>query len=357
MNIVRKRVITLLLGIIFLAIALVLNTFNLFRAILALLSIILIVYSMQLERTNKKLFITLFTIVLTFFVIGIDYLNVCIFKKTPIITTSIITNNHGSVYNSIGYRVWKCNDNDVKVDPLYKIGYYCEVDYMSAESINNVLPTIVSNFDHYKNNYVKIIGRVNSVDSDSMFSMRTYKEIDNVINYSDEYLLEVNFNYATSKISELHENDIVTVTGRVENKYGNKVTLVDAKFKDEITSQGDVYFNAESNIYCEYDKELWFQTEDNLYYRSCINDVNITINNRQYNLLNAISTGVITLQQIENESLGYESQNKDNSIMYKYKDFNILVCDPSNSRDVIVGRTTMSFTDGYCNNVEENRGV
>ena len=357
MSIIEKRIVSLVFGTLFLVVALILNKFNLLRAILALLSILLITYSMQLERDGKSIFVPLYAIVITFFVIGIDYLNVSMFKNTPIITISIVSNNNGVVYNAIGYRVWKCNNDDVKVDPLYKIGYYCEVDNMSAESINNALPTIMSNFEHYKDNYVKIFGRVSKVEDDTKFIMETYKEIDNTVKYNNEYKLLVNFNYGNSKVTSLKENDIVTVIGKIESKFGNEITMVDSRFKDEVTSQGDVSFDAESNIYCEYDKELWFQTENNIFYKSCINDVNITVDNKQYNLLNAISTSVITLEQIENESLGYETQTKDESVMYKFKDFNILVCDNNYSRDVIVGRTSMSFTDGYCNNIEENRGV
>ena len=199
MNIAKKRIISLVLGVLFLAIALLLNNFNLLRAILAFLSIVLITYSMQLERNSKKIFIPLYVIVLTFFTIGVDYLNSSLFKKTPIITTSIISNAHGTVYNAIGYRVWKCDNDQVKVDPLYKIGYYCEVDYMSAESINNALPTIASNFDHYKDNYIKIIGRVTQVDNETMFTMETYKELNNEIRYNHEFKLLVNFNIGSRK--------------------------------------------------------------------------------------------------------------------------------------------------------------
>ena len=357
MSIVKKRIISLLLGILFLVISLALNNFNLLRVILCISSIIVLTYCMQLERNNKVIFISLFVIIMTFFTIGVDYLCACILKKTPILTLSIVSNENGSVYNAIGYRVWKCKDDSIKVDPLYRIGYYCDATYMSSESINNVLPSIINNFDHYKDNYVKIIGRVSKVVDNSSFYMETYSENTDTIFYNHEYKLHVNFNYADSKISELKENDIITVVGRVQNKDYNEVYLVDSKIKDEVTQQGDVSLDAESNIYCEYDKELWFQTDDNIYYKSCINNVNITINNRQYNLLNALSNNIITLDQIKNESYGYEKLSNDESIMYKYKDFNILVCNPSKSRDVIIGRTTMTLGDGYCKNIEENRGV
>ncbi|MBR1417064.1 MAG: hypothetical protein IJ572_04530 [Bacilli bacterium] len=357
MNIVNKRFISLIIGIILLVIALFMNSFNLLRAILCLLSIILLTYSNQLERTNKRLFSILFVIIFSLFVISLDYLFVAYFKKTPILTYNIVSSEYGTVYNAIGYRVWKCSDKSFKVDPLYKLGYYCEKESMSSENINNVLSTIINNFDQYKGSYVKIIGRVSNVIDNTKFYMQSYKEEDNMIKFDETNKLYVEFNYANNSVLNLETNAIVTVVGKIDRKVGNDIFMIDSTFNKETTSSGDVTFGAESNIYCEYDKELWFQTSDNIYYKSCIDDVNITIGSNQYNLQNAMRNNLITLQEIEDESLGYQKQSKDDSTMYNFKDFKILVCDPKYSTDVIVGKTTMEFSDGYCNVYNDDRGV
>lgn len=357
MNVVTKRFVSLSIGIILLLIALVLNNLGLLRAMLAILSIIILTYSFQLERNNKKVFIPLFIILFTFFVIALDFLVVSAFKKTPIMSYSIVSTSSGTVYNALGYRVWSCKDKTFKVDPLYKLGYYCEKESMTAESINNVLTTIVNNFEDYQDNYVKIVGRVTKVIDDKSFYMEMYKENDNLVSFDTTYRLYVEFNYSDSSILSLNDTKLVTVIGKISKKDGNYVYMIDSSYTSEITHQGDVSFDAESNIYCEYDKELWFQTSDNIFYKSCIDDVNISINNAKYNLQYVLKNNFLTLEQIKNEALGFESQSKDNSIMYNFKDFKILVCDPNSSKDVIVGRLTMDFSDGYCNNIESNRGV
>lgn len=337
------------IGITLLLIALLLNNFGLLRAILCILSIIVLTYSNQIERPNKKVFIPFFVIIFTLFVIALDYLVVRAFKKPPIMAYSIVSSSHGTVYNAIGYRVWSCKDKSFKVDPLYKLGYYCEKEAMNAENINNVLSTVINSFDDYKDSYVKIIGRVSSIIDDNSFYMQMFKEEDNIIKFDDTMRLVVEFDYNNKDVSSLSTNTIVTVLGKIDRKENNSIYMIDSSFTKESVSSGDVIFGAETNIYCEYGKELWFQTSDNIYYKSCIDDVNLRINDNVYNLQNAIQNNLITLEEIKDDASGYQTQSKDGTRIYKFKDFNMMVCDPNVSRDIIIGRIEMDFSDGYCN--------
>ena len=357
MNIVKKRFISMAIGVAILVAALLMNKFNLLRALMCIISIIILTYSNQLERQNKKVFIPLFVIIFSLFVVALDYLCVTTMIKIPIITFSIVSDGSGTVYNALGYRVWTCKDKTFKVDPLYKLGFYCEKEALQSENINNVLSNIVADFDRYKDSYIKIIGRVKKVESDTMFYMESYKEINNQINFDSTNRLYVEFNYSNNTINSLEEGSIVTVVGKLDRKDGNYIYMIDSTFNKEQISSGNVLFGAEENIYCEYDKELWFQTNDYIFYKSCIEDVNITIGSNQYNLQNAIKNNLITLDEIKEESLGYQKQSKDNSTMYNYKDFKILICDESKSKDIIVGKTSMDFSDGYCTIDNSNRGV
>ena len=353
MNKVNKRFITLAIGIVLLTVALLMSKFGLLRAILCILSIIILTYSNQLERTNKKVFIPLFIIIFTLFVVALDYLVVGAFKKPPIFTYTIVSSNNGTVYNALGYRVWSCKDNTFKVDPLYKLGYYCDKESMSAENINNVLSTIVNNFNYYEGSYVKVIGRVSGKLNDNSFYMQMFKEEDNTIRFDDTMRLIVQFDYNNKDFASLSVNSIVTVLGKIERNENNNIYMIDSSFTKESVSSGDVIFGAETNIYCEYDKQLWFQTSDNLFYKSCIEDVNLKINDNVYNLQNAIQNNLITLEEIKDDATGYQTQSKDGSRIYKYKDFNMLVCDPTISRDIIIGRLEMDFSDGYCNTTKK----
>ena len=349
MNKVKKRFISMAIGIVLLLIALFMNKYGLLRTLLCILSIIILTYSNQIERTNKKVFIPIFIILFTLFVIALDYLAVRAFKKVPIFAYSIVSTSRGTVYNAVGYRVWTCTDNTFKVDPLYKLGYYCEKEAMNAENINNVLSTVVNNFSSYEGTYVKIIGRVSGITDDNSFYMQMFKEEDNVIKFDNTIKLNVEFDYKNKDISSLAVNSIVTVLGKIDRIENNNIFMIDSEFTKESASSGDVIFGAETNIYCEYDKQLWFQTSDSIFYKSCIEDVNLKINNNVYNLQNAIQNNLITLDEIKDEADGYQTQSKDGARIYKYKDFSMLVCDPNVSRDIIIGKVEMDFSDGYCN--------
>lgn len=349
MNKVQKRFISMAIGIVLLLIALLLNKFGLLRAILCIASIIILTYSNSIERTNKKMFIPCFFVVFFLFVIALDYLVVGAFKKVPILSYSIVSSESGTVYNAIGYRVWSCKDNSFKVDTLYRLGYYCDKNTVGAENINNVLSTIVDNYKDYEGSYVKIIGRVSGIVDDNSFYMQMYKEVNNAIKFDETTRLYVQFDYKNKDVSTLAKNSIVTVLGKIDRMENNDIYMVDSSFTKENVSSGDVIFGAETNVYCEYDKKLWFQTSDNIFYKSCIEDVNLEINDNVYNLQNAFQNNLITLEEIKEEATGYQTQSKDGSRIYKYKDFNMMVCDPNVSRDVIIGRVEMDFSDGYCN--------
>ena len=290
--------------------------------------------------------------------ISTDYLVVCVFKKVPIFAYNIVTNGDTTVYNALGYRVWKCSDTDtLKVDPLYKLGYYCSISNMKSEDINNLLPVLISDFAEYQDTYVKLTGKVTKVSDNHSIIMATYTEDDNGITYDDSTKINVNFNIPSKSISDLNANETITIAGKVDKlttEDGNNIIrLIDSSIVSSVEVDNSAYnFSVDDNIYCKYDKELWFETSDNIYYKSCINDLNITLNNNQYNLMNAIKNNNITLKDLESEASGYLTNSKDSSIIYTYDNFKLLICDSSNSKDVIIGRTSMSFSDGYCQNLE-----
>lgn len=362
---VTLRLITLFIGIILIIISLLLNDFGCLRFILCLLGIISLTISNSIERNNKKVFIPLFAILFTLFMISTDYLFVCMFKKVPIFSYSIVTNNNNKVYNAIGYRVWICNDATYtfKVDPLYKLGYYCATKDMESVDVNNILPILNNNFDAYKDSYIKITGRINKIISSSELTMQTYVKSDNAYDYADDITIDYTFNIPSSEVSKHNVNDEVTIAGKVDSKTGedNKVTIkiIDASFMTVNNTSEDTSYNFDvnENIYCQYDKELWFETDDHIYYKSCIDDLNLTILNNQYNLMYALKNHLITLNELKDEASGYLTNSKDNSVLYNYNNFKLLICDSSYSKDVIIGKTTMSFDDGYCKNLEDNESL
>jgi hypothetical protein len=352
-----KRFTSLIIGLIFIITSFALTNMDFLRAILCILGIVLLTCSNSIERKHKKLFIPLFAIIFTCLMISTDYLVVCTLKKTPIFAFNIVKNDDATVYNAFGYRVWKCSDDaTLKVDPLYKLGYYCSISDMNSEDINNILPMLTSSFNSYQDTYIKVSGKVTEIKDSQTIIMEAYTSSDNKINYNNSQRLIVSFNVPSNNVTRHKVNDDIVIAGKVNSiDTSNNITgikIIDSTFVDDDSNDNNYDFSVDDNIYCKYDKELWFETADKIYYKSCINDLNITLNNNQYNLMNAIKNNNITLKDLESEASGYLTNSKDSSIIYTYDNFKLLICDSSNSKDVIIGRTSMSFSDGYCQNLE-----
>ena len=358
MNSNNKRLLSLIVGLVLIIISFALTGMDCLRAILCIIGIILLTYSNSIERKHKKVFVPLFAIIFTCLMISTDYLVVCTLKKTPIFAFNIVKTEEATVYNAMGYRVWKCSGEDkLKVDPLYKLGYYCSISNMNSEDINNLLPILINSFDSYKDTYIKVSGKVVEIKDNQTLTLETYTNTDNKNNYDTTSKLIADFNFPNNSLGKYRVNDDIIIAGKVDSKNNsNNITsikLVDSTLLSDDENNTESYnFNVEDNIYCKYDKEMWFETADNIYYKSCINDLNISLNDKQYNLMNAIKNNTISLKDLESEASGYLTNSKDSSIIYNYNKFKLLVCDSKNSKDIIIGRTSMSFSDGYCQNTE-----
>src|SRR5574344_1265188 len=276
----KKRIITLILGLLCIFIALILNNYQIIRFLLYLLGLILLTISNAIERSNAKLFVPLFDIIFFFLLVATDYLCVSAFKKVPILAYNIVTNDESTVYNAIGYRVWVCKTGDklFKVDPLYKLGYYCSSSNMQEEDINNILPIINNSFNSYQDSYVKIVGKITKIVDEQTLNMSTYT-------------INVNFNIASKDIISHNKNDSIIIYGKIDSRTtdDNKVIIrmIDSSI---ITTNDDIQasdtsgynFKVENNNYCQYDKELWFQTTDKIIYKACLNDLSLTIFGSEY---------------------------------------------------------------------------
>ena len=353
MSQVSRRLISMFTGIFLIIVSFILKG-GIFRPILNFIGIILLTYSNACERSNKKLFLPLFGIIFFFFMVALDYLAVTTLKKEPIFAYSIVSTGNNKVYNAIGYRVWICDEKEkiFKVDPLYKLGYYCSTQDMTSESINNILPHI------FEDSYIKITGRLTKIVNTTEIYMNTYKEDSDTYLY-DDYILDVNFNVPSLEISKYNLNDDITIVGKVTSKTDNTIKIIDSNFVTigSYETSETYNFDVNTNIYCQYDKELWFETKDKVFYKSCINNISLNIADGNYKLEAALNNGVITYEDIKNAAEGFLTNSKDKSVIYIFNNFKVLECDPTSSRDVIIGRTEMTFEDGYCKSYTEGVGV
>ena len=82
-------------------------------------------------------------------------------------------------------RVWQCNEDDydnIIVDPFYEKGYMCNANDIETVDINTFLNSVVQNHSEYKNNYVKIKGKISKKSGINSIEMRPYTETENKVN-------------------------------------------------------------------------------------------------------------------------------------------------------------------------------
>ena len=204
---------------------------------------------------------------------------------------------------------------------------------------------------------MKINGKISNIIDDTKFYMQVFNL--DTSSFNDDIILEVNFNIPSSELNKYKVLDEVTIVGKIDSYKDNIVKMIDSNFLSNSTYEtSDTYsFDVNENIYCGYDKALWFQNSEQLYYRACLNSIDITIGEDKYDLSFAIKNGIISLQDLKDSASGYLSNSKDSANIYIYNNFKMLVCNNSSSSDVIFGKTSLSFEDGYCNVGNDEVGV
>ena len=61
-----------------------------------------------------------------------------------------------------------------------------------------------------------------------------------------------------------------------------------------------------------------------------------------------ISSNKISIDDIYNGSEETEKSETDESIIYRFEEYSVLVCDQELSKDIYIGKKNMKFTDVTC---------
>ena len=88
--------------------------------------------------------------------------------------------------------------------------------------------------------------------------------------------------------------------------------------------------------------------EKNNIYTYCIEDAVISYPENKYELPQALSSNKISIDDIYNGSEETEKSETDESIIYRFEEYSVLVCDQKLSQDIYIGKKNMKFTDVTC---------
>ena len=284
----------------------------------------------------------------------IDGVIVYTFSRIPVFTYNITKKGNTIVYNSLGMRVWQCNENDynnIKAKPFYEKGYMCNVNDIESIDINTFLNSVVQNHNVYKNNYVKIKGKISKKSGINSIEMKPYTTTENKVNgyveFSDNITLKVVFKEDVNIDSYdiYDEIEIIGIVKNMESSPSNHVIYIsDCILVSSINlDQYELLVTKEKK--CSKETSLIYSNIDYNVYRYCLSEIIVTYPDGQYELSSALSSSKLAIESLL-KNYNKEETNDDNSKIYRFDDYSILVC---NNKDLYIGHTKLKFTNIKCN--------
>lgn len=348
----------LIISFIILTISIIINNSHAIRPILWIISIILLSLNIGLSNKNKTSHIIIMILFLFIISLFIDSILVYTFKRIPVFSYNIITTKKTVVYNSLGMRVWQCNKddyNDLIIDAFYQKGYMCDAKDIDAIDSNSFLNSIVVNYNEYKNNYVKIRGKISKKTGQNYIEMRPYENTEITVNgyvaFTDNITLRIIFKENEPLLDNYDIYDEITIVGIVKNleNESNKhiVYMYDSKVIGNI-NLNEYVITATQETKCSKEVEPIFNNEQNNVYTYCLAEIIVSYPKNKYELASSLSSNKITVKEIYTNPLSIETREEDNSKIYRFDDYSVLVCDEELSKDIFIGYKKMKFKDVQC---------
>lgn len=347
--------ILIFVGIFLLLISMVINYVTYFRIVLNIIGVITLVVATVLKTKMKPKFVILYFFLYLIIAILLDTVVVINFNRLPVYSYNIVTSKESRVLNALGYRVWNCKGKALKVDRFYKLGYYCDANEMEATDINAFLSESSPNFDDYKNNYLKITGKISSKDGTSFIEMQPYHSnevtINGYVNFSNNITLRAIFNSSEESLTNYEVFDSITIVGKIwyKKEENNKIVIYmdDSKIVEE-DNNDDYDLIVSKAATCDDKRTLLYSGADYNLYSDCLNNVIVKYDESNiYELSSLLSSGKLKITDILEKANEERTQENDDTKLYLYDDFNIIKCSESTGNDVIIGEK-IDFSNAYC---------
>ncbi len=338
----KKVILFLIIGLLFIIIPYIFNTYNIIRLISILVGIILITISLIFYE-NKNIYIILITpIILIILTYTLDIFLYTKFNQIPIYIYEIKSNAKVSTYNSLFYRIYNC-DNKLILDYNYEKKYSCNSDALDEIDINTFLINPINSYKEYKNKFIKITGKISKISGRDTLELNAYNIVDGALNgyvdFNKDYKIVVNLN---EDLSDYCIYDYINIVGRVHSYKDGVITL-----KDAYTIASEIYDEFTYEIINNDNKEI-INIVDNYYFYG-IKAININYaNNNIYELSYLINDAKIDIDKIieDNKELILNDENNIKvATKYELEKFNILICE---SDKIIFGNKNYNMDTSLC---------
>lgn len=356
----KKSILIVILGLILIGIGFLIHLTNRYRLLLIILGFIIQIFGMTIYHKKKIIIIPILILIFGSSLIYIDYLFVAKFDRLPVLSIRQKVSKNTKIYNGVFYRVWKCDISDKKmyIDNLYKSNYYCSSKELKKIDINDFLLHFDKKYKEYKNQFVKIEGKISEIQGIKSLEMKAYEfEVDKLNGYvvfDDNVKLRFVFNGGYEKLSNYSVYDSVKVIGRITSLSKDKndqytIELNDSKMiTTDLYNDFDIIVNSDNK--CADKASLYYSDTNQNYYSSCINEFKIKYSEEDiYDMQYLLQDKKIDMKKLLSKANSKETYEDNSATLYKFDDFNILKCSTKdNNNDIIFGNKNLSKTDDYC---------
>jgi len=327
----KKKIILIIVSLLLIVIPFFINIYSIYKLISVCLGITLLDVSFAINKKVNIFLLIYLPILLLIFTYSIDYIKTYTLNLRPIFVFENKINDKVSIYNSLFYRVYKCNTEEF-FDNNYETSFMCETNLIEEININKLLNEPKESYKEYKNSFIKVTGKISKISGSSSIEMKEYTEVDGEFNgyvkFNETSKLVINLNGID--VSKYKIYDYITIVGLVDNYDSdtNTITIIDTKLEEnDLYSNYDIHV-IESNICDNIIKEYI----DN-YYLYCIENIYLDYKIDKYELSYALKDKKITMEEL---LLNNELIEENNIKVYKLEKFNVLSC--NNEKNIILNK-------------------
>ena len=282
----------------------------------------------------------------------IDTCLALIVKIEPVIALYYKADNI-TIYNAIGYRTWRCQDQKIVIDYFYQKEFLCDAKQIKTIEINTFSNQIITNYAAYDNQFVKIKGRISRIDGLTNIEMQAYNQTDNSVNgyvqFADGITLRVNFDSAQEVLTNYELYDIITVMGRIKDIAQNNdqqiINMVDSQIISDNSYQ-DFKLSLASNQLLYEEPKLTYNSPKLAIWNQFANSLMVTFNNQEiYELEFVLSSNKLTVNQILAKANTLATNYEQTIKVYSYNDYQIFVGQKREQTVIVIADLKTKFTD------------
>ena len=327
----KKKIILIIISLLLIVVPFLINIYSIYKLISLALGILLLDISFTFNKKINIFLLIYLPLLLIIFTYAIDYMKTYTFDLSPIYVFENKINDKVSTYNSLFYRIYKCNDKYI-FDNQYQKNYVCETDLLESIDINKLLNEPKESYKKYKNDFIKVSGKISKISGTSSILLQAYTKVDGSVNgyvkFNETSKLKVDL--AGVDISKYKIYDYITVVGLLNSydKDSQKLIMVNSKIEDNNLYSNFTYHVIESNNCSKNLKEY-----TNNYYTYCLENIYLDYGIDKYELSYALKDKKINFEKIVENSEMTENENK---ITYELEKFRVLVC--SENKNILVNK-------------------